>query len=121
MGILSKLFQKIFLNDLDRYSQSLGFSTWKELRDHSFHIFTIPPDAEWFITELPNKKWAAWNDEGQPPFEYVEFATWEEAIKYVREVFEESGITEENWEPEVFELNDDLFLLLPDKNKRPLD
>ncbi|MDA2258321.1 hypothetical protein ACTFRD_22005 [Bacillus cereus group sp. MYBK249-1] len=118
MNTMKKIIKKLFFSDLEKFSQSLGYSTWNELMDNSFHIFIIPPDAEWFATQLPNKNWAVWNDEGQPPFEYKEFVKWAEAIRYLRDIFEKNGYPEENWEPEGFEQNDDCYSQEPDKNKR---
>jgi hypothetical protein len=86
--------------------------------ENTYHIFTIPPDAEWFATELPNKNWAVWNDEGEPPFPFTEFSKWEDAIRYLRNIFEKNGYPEENWDPEGFDLNDNIFSTLPEKSKR---
>ena len=84
--------------------------------DNSFHIFIIPPDAEWFATQLPNKNWAVWNDEGQPPFEYKEFVKWAEAIRYLRDIFEKNGYPEENWNQKV--LNKMTTVILKDLIKQ---
>ncbi|WP_044640081.1 hypothetical protein [Risungbinella massiliensis] len=121
MNLIRKLIRKLFFSDLERFSQNLGYMSWKDLMDNSFHIFTIPPDAKWIATHMSNKKWVIWNDEGQPPFSCREFQSWEEAIRYLRNLFEKNGFPEENWEPEGFELNDDIYSLEPDKNKRKVD
>ncbi|MFP3727893.1 hypothetical protein U8V72_22140 [Priestia filamentosa] len=117
MNLINSL-KKLLVKDLDKFSQSLGYTTWDELMDNTFHIFTIPPDAEWFATKLPNGNWAVWNDEGQPPFKHKEFEKWKDAIKYVRDVFERNNYSEENWEPHGFKQDDDWYTLEPDKNKR---
>ncbi|WP_409290445.1 hypothetical protein [Peribacillus sp. SCS-37] len=118
MNIIKRIVRKIFFSDSEKFCRRLGYSTWDKLMDNSFYIFLIPPDAEWFVTHLPNKKWAVWNDEGHPPFEYKEFEKWEEAIRYLRDIFDKNDYPEENWEPEGFEQNDDIYSLEPDKNKR---
>jgi hypothetical protein len=118
MNFISKFIRKLFFSELDRFSKSLGYKTWDELMDNTYHIFTIPPDAEWFVSELPNKKWAVWNDEGEPPFPFTEFSKWEDAIRYLRNIFEKNGYPEENWDPEGFDFNDDIFSILPKKSKR---
>ncbi len=116
MNLINSL-KKLFFKDLDKFSQSLGYSTWDELMENTFHIFTIPLDAEWFATKLPNSHWVVWNDEGQPPFKYKEFRQWVEAIKYLRNVFEQSDYPEENWEPHGFKQGDDWYTQEPDKGK----
>ncbi|WP_235549018.1 hypothetical protein [Paenibacillus sp. Soil522] len=74
-----------------------------ELQDNTFHIFWIPPDAEWLAAQLPDKNWAVWNDEGQPPFSFTVFSKWDEAIRYLRDVFDKNSYPEENWVPEGYD------------------
>lgn len=118
MKFIKKMIRKVFYGDLDKFSQSLGYSTWNEIKDNTFYIFTIPPDAECFATKLPDKKWAVWNNEGHPPFGFTLFSKWDEAIRFTRDIFEKNGYPEENWEPEGFQLNDDVFSISPEKSKR---
>ncbi|MEH7009896.1 hypothetical protein V7087_03630 [Neobacillus niacini] len=80
--------------------------------------YIIPPDAECIATRLVNKKWAVWTDEGQPPFQYKEFTKWTEAIKFLRNKFENRYYPEEYWGPEGFGLDDDIYSLEPNKNKQ---
>lgn len=121
MNKIKNVIKKLLCSDSEKFSQTLGYPTWDELMDNSFYIFLIPPDAEWFATQLSNKNWVVWNDEGHQPFEYKEFTKWEESIRYLRDIFEKNDYPEENWESEGFEQNDDCYSQEPDKNKRIVD
>ncbi|MDM5205338.1 hypothetical protein [Cytobacillus kochii] len=104
-------------NRAKKFSQSLGYPNWDELMNNSFSIFLIPPDANWFATQLPDKSWAIWNDEGHPPFQHKKFNTWNEAIRSLRDIFNNTDYPEENWDPEGFDDRDNVFLHEPDKSK----
>lgn len=82
MKFLRNLMRKAIFADLDTFSQSLGYSTWDEMKENTFYIFTIPPDAELFVTQLHDKTWAVWDNEGKPPFDVTKFTTWDEAIRF---------------------------------------
>lgn len=121
MDFIKYLIQKYFSRDMDRFSIKLGYDTWDKAKENTFHIFISPPDLEWSVTKLKNNKWAVWNDEGHPPFSFQIFSTWNETICYLRNVFEQANIPEEYWGPEGYEIEDNPFLILPDKNKRIKD
>ena len=118
MLFITKIFRSLFLKKYDEFAESLGYQNWKTAEENTFFIFHIPEDAGWNATELPNKSWAVWNDEGQPPFSFQVFLTWKEAITHLRDVFEKSGYAEHNWYPEGFEPGENVFIKQPDKNKK---
>lgn len=102
----------------DDFSQRLGYKNFSELMENTFSIFEIPEDAYWLATILKNGEWAVWTDVGYAPHDYVIFKTWEEAIRYSREKFELHQYPEECWCPEGFDIGEDVFAKLPEKEKR---
>ncbi|WP_121614198.1 hypothetical protein [Mesobacillus foraminis] len=117
MLFITKFFRTLLFKKYDQFAVELGYPNWKLAEENTFFISRIPEDAQWNATQLPNKSWAIWNDEGQPPFSFQVYPTWEEAIKHLRCLFEKSGYPEENWDPEGFEPGDDVFISQPDKEK----
>ncbi|WP_044783515.1 hypothetical protein [Bacillus thuringiensis] len=118
MKFIKKFVNKYFSNDMDVFANRLGYCTWSEAKADTFHIFIQPPDLDWYITKLPDNSWAVWNEEGDSPFAFQIFPTWYEAIRTLRNVFEEGNIPEEYWGPEGYENGDDPFSKLPDKSKK---
>ncbi|WP_163101616.1 hypothetical protein [Peribacillus alkalitolerans] len=96
----------------------MDFSDWKSASANTYFVFRIPDDAQWSATELPIKKWAVWNDIGQPPYSFQVFSSWQEAIAFLRNIFEKEDYEEKNWDPEGFEPGEDIFVKPPDKDKR---
>lgn len=88
------------------------------MKDNTFYIFTVQPDAEWFATQLPDNQWAVWKNEGQPPYRFTVFSKWDEAIRFSRNEFEKNKYPEGNWEPEGFTTSDDIYAVSPEKSKR---
>ncbi|HDX9577535.1 TPA: hypothetical protein ROX88_001028 [Bacillus pseudomycoides] len=117
MQFIKKFIQKYLSRDMDAFSRVLGYNAWNEAEQNTFHIFFSPSDLEWSVTKLKDNTWAVWNDEGHPPFSFQVCSTWNEAIRYLRSIFEESNIPEEYWDPEGYDFEDDPFLILPDKSK----
>ncbi|MEG0288836.1 MAG: hypothetical protein RR548_05145 [Carnobacterium sp.] len=113
--MIRKYLKRIFIRDYDLFAIKLGYQKWKEAKENTFAIFYSERDAWWFATELPDNKWAVWNDEGQMPHPFTVFSTWGEAIGYLREVFEQEGFPEQNWKPEGYNEGEDVFLKRPDK------
>ena len=111
--MIKKYFQKLFVRDYDPFAIKLGYPKWKEAKENTFVIFYSERDALWFATELPDNKWAVWNDEGQMPHPFTVFSTWVEAIGYLREVFEKEGLPEQNWKPEGYSEGENVFQKRP--------
>lgn len=60
------------------------------------------------------KKRAVWNDdEAEPPYAFEVFPSWDEAIRKLRKLFEESELPKDHWRPE----GEDAFLKEPDREK----
>ncbi|MBM7661803.1 hypothetical protein JOC85_002610 [Bacillus mesophilus] len=112
------LFRKLFFKKYDEFALKLGFSDWRIAYENTFFIYRIPEDAQWNATQLPNKSWAVWNDIGQPPYSFKVFETWKEAIRYLRNLFDDSELPEHYWYPEGFDLEENVFKSLPNKEKK---
>ncbi|WP_246861181.1 hypothetical protein [Bacillus sp. REN3] len=115
---MKKFIRGLIFKKYDEFASEMGFRDWKAAYDNTFFIFHIPEDAQWNATELPNKSWAVWNDEGQQPYSFKVFTTWEEAISFLRDLFEQAKYEEHYWEPEGYEPGENAFLKPPDKNKK---
>jgi hypothetical protein len=113
-----KFFRGLIFKKYEEFATKMGFPDWKSAYDSTFFIFRIPEDAQWSATELPNKSWAVWNDIGQPPYSFKVFSSWEEAIAFLRNTFEQENYNEDYWGPEGFVLGENVFIKSPDKNKR---
>jgi len=115
MLFIIKILRTFFLKKNDEFASKMGFPDWRTVAENTFFVFQIPEDAQWNATGLPNKSWAVWNDIGQPPFQA--FPSWEEAIAFLRNIFEKEKYVEEYWEPEGFEPGENVFIKPPDKDK----
>ena len=112
------LFKKLFFKKYDEFAMKMGFPDWRTANENTFFVFHIPEDAQWNATHLPNKSWAVWNDIGQPPYSFKVFETWEETIRYLRDLFDDSGLPEHHWYPEGFDIEENVFKSLPNKEKK---
>ncbi|ALC91636.1 hypothetical protein AM500_18975 [Bacillus sp. FJAT-18017] len=115
---IKKFFRGLIFNKYDEFASEMGFQDWKTAYDNTFFIFRIPEDAQWNATELPNRSWAVWNDEGQPPYPFQVFTTWEEAIIFLRNLFEQENYEDHYWEPEGFEPGENVFIKPPNNYKK---
>lgn len=118
MKRVKKFLYTLIFNKYDEFAKVLGYKEWKVAEENTFYVSRLEEDAGWYVTELPNKKWAVWNDEGQPPYSIKVFETWYEAIRRLRELFEEKGLPEEYWMPEGFDEDENVFLKEPDRDKK---
>ena len=118
MNPINKVLKTIFFGKYETFAKQLNFTSWNEVLENTFSIFQIPPDAYYFATQLLDGTWIVWKDEDYPPYEFLKFNTWYEAIKYLKMVFDENGYPEAYWSPEGFDKTDDVFNSLPDKDKR---
>ncbi|QOK29848.1 hypothetical protein IIE26_25405 [Cytobacillus oceanisediminis] len=99
-------------------ASEMGFPDWKSACEYTYFVFHIPEDAQWSVTELPNRTWAVWNDIGEPPYSFHLFSTWREAITFLRSIFEKEKYLEDYWDPEGYDPGEDVFLKPPDKHKK---
>lgn len=118
MKKVKQFLRSLIFKKYDEFSKVLGYTDWKVAEENTFYVYRIELDAGWHVTKLPNKKWAVWNDEGQPPYSIKVFATWYEAIGQLRKLFEEKGLPEEYWMPEGFDENENVFMKEPDRDKK---
>lgn len=118
MNRISKFIKTFFMRDYESFAKQLGFTSWDEIIGNTFYIFQIPPDACYFATQLLDRTWIVWSDEGYPPYSFLKFNTWYEAIKHLKTIFDANGYPERCWDPEGFDPGDDIFNNIPDKTKR---
>jgi hypothetical protein len=64
-----------------KFARKLGFTDYSDLCEKSEIVHEEPGDVTWFVTELPDGRWAAWDT--FPPIDSVTyFATRDEAVAY---------------------------------------
>lgn len=116
--MMGKFIRGFFQKDYDRFAREIGYSDWKEAEEATFAIFYFEVDGWWSATELPDKRWAVWHDEGQPPYPFEIFSRWEEAISFLREEFDKAKSDEINWCPEGYSDGENIFEKKPDRSKK---
>ena len=68
------------------FARKLGFGSYSDLCEKSEVVYEEPGDITWYVTELPDGRWAAWDT--FPPIDSVMyFATRDEAVE-----FQQSGM-----------------------------
>ena len=99
--MIGRYLKKLFFRDYGpfatEFATSLGYKTWKETQENTYAIFYTQADAFWFATELPDGQWAVWKEEGNMPHPFTVFSTWNEAIKHLWDLFDESALPEGHW------------------------
>jgi hypothetical protein len=80
MGGLLKMNEKEF-------AKGLGFTDYNDLCEKSEIVYEEPGDVTWFVTELPDGRWAAWDDAEISLHRVAYFATRDEAV-----AFQQSGM-----------------------------
>jgi hypothetical protein len=104
-------------NKYNIFANNLGYHNWEEMNKYTFFIHDVPEEWGCFATFMPNKKWAVWEDYGYPPYLYIEFSDWKEAIYVIRTDFEKKGWDEDCWDPEGYDEGDNEYVTPPDRNK----
>lgn len=118
MGRLKKVLHNLFFKKYNQFAGELGYPNWNIAFENTFGIYQMERDTWYSATQLPDKKWAVWNDdEAEPPYAFEVFLTWDEAIRKLRNLFEESGLPDEHWRPEGFDEGEDALLKKPDREK----
>ena len=78
----------------DEFAQAMGFGSYDELARASETIVTTG-DVGWYVTALPDGRWAAW-DESELSFDRVAyFETREAAVQYHLDAARSAGNTTE--------------------------
>ena len=109
---------KLFFEKYDQFAEELGYSDWNIALENTFGIYEMEGDTWYYATQLPNGKWAVWNDnEAEPSYAFEVFSYWAEAIRKIRKLFEDSGLPEDHWKPEGFDNGEDIFRKEPDRKK----
>jgi 4-hydroxyphenylpyruvate dioxygenase-like putative hemolysin len=65
----------------EKFAKELGFTDYSDLCENSVVIFE-EGDVTWYVTELPNGRWAAWDDAEISLRRVAYFATRDEAVAY---------------------------------------
>lgn len=80
------------MGDKNKFAQALGFNDWDALMDASVDSFDEGVYT-WFLTQLPDGRWAIWDDAELAEDRVSFFATREEAEEFFassrREVIED--------------------------------
>ena len=80
----------------EAFAKVLGFDSWSDLMNASEHIVS-EGDIDWWISRLPDGRWAAWDD-AELAADRVHYAdTREEAIEFHRAGFEAAELPPECW------------------------
>jgi len=73
---------------IEEFAKGLGFESYEDLMEASEAIIT-EGDVDWYVTQLPDGRWAAWDD-AELSLDRVEyFATREEAEAFHLDAYEE--------------------------------
>jgi len=74
--------------DPDEFAEALGFESYEALGQASESVVR-EGDVDWYVTQLPDGRWAAWDD-AELSLDRVEFfATREEAEAFHRDAYAE--------------------------------
>ena len=69
------------------FARTLGFADYSTLCEASEIVYEEPGDITWYVTELPDGRWAAWDDAEISPHRVAYFDSRTEAV-----AFQQSGI-----------------------------
>lgn len=65
----------------NQFAQALGSADYETLGRASESVIS-EGDVDWFVTQLPNGRWAAWDDAELTPDRVAYFDTREAAVQY---------------------------------------
>jgi len=68
------------------FAEALGFESYEKLIQASESVVT-EGDVDWYVTQLPDGRWAAWDDAELALDRVAYFATREEAIEFHRDAY----------------------------------
>ena len=78
----------------DEFAQALGFGSYDELARASETIVTTG-DAGWYVTALPDGRWAAWDESELSLDRVAYFESREAAVQHHLDAARSAGIVEE--------------------------
>lgn len=67
----------------DEFAQHLGYANWNFMQQASEEVKTVN-DVVWYITRLPDGRWAAWDDSKLSPDRIHNTDTREQAIEFIQ-------------------------------------
>ena len=87
--------------NMEEFAQHLGFASGAVLLEDASEVAVAEGDISWYITRLPDGRYAAWDD-AELSLDRVEyFDTREEAVEFHRQGFEAAALGDEAWRLEV--------------------
>lgn len=75
---------KMVVDSEQWFANVLGFVDYQSLCEKSEVVFEEEGDVTWYVTELPNGKWAAWDDAEVSVDRVALHDTYDEAVEYHR-------------------------------------
>src|SRR5690606_40387467 len=79
----------------DEFAAAMGFADYEALIAASESVFQ-QGDVDWYVTALPDGRWAAWDDSEIALDRVAYFATREAAVQYHLDAARSAGIVEED-------------------------
>ena len=83
---------------MKEFAQHLGFVSERVLLEDASEIAVVEGDIHWYITRLPDGRYAAWDDAELSLDRVAYFATREEAVNFHRAGFDAAELPEEAWQ-----------------------
>lgn len=83
---------------MDEFAKMLGFASESVLVEDASEVVVVEGDITWYITRLPDGRWAAWDDAELSLDRVAYFATREEAVNFHRAGFDAAELPEEAWQ-----------------------
>src|SRR5690606_12946274 len=87
--------------NMEEFAQHLGFASGAVLLEDASEVAVAEGDISWYITRLPDGRYAAWDDAELSLDRVAYFATREEAVNFHRAGFDAAELPEEAWQLEV--------------------
>ena len=84
--------------NMEELAKAFGFASERVLLEEASEIVVEEGDITWYITRLPDGRWAAWDDAEISLDRVAYFATREEAVKFHRAGFDAAELPEEAWQ-----------------------
>lgn len=83
---------------MDEFAKMLGFASESVLVEDASEVVVVEGDITWYITRLPDGRYAAWDDAELSLDRVAYFATREEAVNFHRAGFDAAELPEEAWQ-----------------------
>lgn len=82
---------------MENFAKELGFASEAVLLEDASEVVVEEGDIHWYITRLPDGRWAAWDDAEISLNRVKYFDTRQEAVAFHRTGFEAAELPEEAW------------------------